>query len=69
VLLFAIMCGGLGEAFELLRIHVGGRAAGWPIRGALWLAYGLLAGALLVARASCSGAARSRWPRRSRRLC
>ena len=49
VLLFAIVCGGLGEAFELLRIHVGGVAPlAWPIRGALWLAYGLLAGALLV---------------------
>jgi arylsulfatase len=49
VLLFAVVCGGLGEAFELLRIHVGGVAPlAWPIRGALWLAYGLLAALLLV---------------------
>lgn len=50
VLLFAVVCGGVAESFELLRIHVGGVAPlAWPLRGALWLAYGLMAGALLVA--------------------
>lgn len=50
VLLFAVVFGGVAEAFELLRIHAGGVAPlAWPLRGALWLAYGLLAGALLIA--------------------
>ncbi len=49
VLLFAVVCGGVGEAFELLRIHVGGVAPlAWPIRGALWLAYAVMAGGLLA---------------------
>ena len=47
VLLFAVVCGGVAESFELLRIHVGGVAPlAWPLRGALWLAYGLIAGLL-----------------------
>ena len=49
VLLFAVVFGGVAESFELLRIHVGGVAPlAWPLRGALWLAYGLMAGALLT---------------------
>jgi arylsulfatase A-like enzyme len=50
VLLFAVVFGGVAEAFELLRVHVGGVAPlAWPLRGALWLAYGLIAGAVLTA--------------------
>lgn len=49
VLLFAIVFGGVAEAFELLRIHLGGVAPlAWPLRGALWLAYGTLAGVVLI---------------------
>ena len=49
VLLFAVVFGGVAEAFELLRIHVGGVAPlAWPLRGALWLAYGVMATAVLV---------------------
>lgn len=49
VLLFAVIAGGVAEAFELLRIHVGGVAPlAWPLRGALWLAYGLMAAAVLA---------------------
>jgi arylsulfatase A-like enzyme len=44
VLLFAVVFGGAAEAFELLRIHAGGAAPlGWPLRGALWLAYAVSA--------------------------
>ncbi|MBX3027535.1 sulfatase [bacterium] len=49
VLLFAIVFGGVAEAFELLRIHVGGVAPlAWPLRGALWLAYGVIGGLVLA---------------------
>lgn len=50
VLAFAVLCGGLAEAFEVVRIETGGIAPpGLGLRAALWVAYGGIAAALLVA--------------------
>lgn len=49
VLLFAVVAGALAESFEVLRIQIGGIAPpGWSLRGALFLAYAMIAGGLAV---------------------
>jgi arylsulfatase A-like enzyme len=52
VLVFGVVCGLLAESIEVLHIQTGGIAPpGWPLRGALFVAYGVAAVALLgVAR-------------------
>jgi len=50
VLVFGVVCGLLAESIEVVHIQAGGVAPpGWPLRGALLVAYGVVAAALLSA--------------------